>query len=175
MSLISFNSNPRSGICKGCGKQTPRFESSRRLAIWCSAECRRKYSHGTKTIEQRRIDQARYHAKHREKIAATAFAKRQTAEGRAIHRLKKAQRRQRVKNHTGNRLTTPWLRALLGLDSCAYCLAPLRNGTRSLEHVTPLARGGLHDEDNVVLACMPCNMAKGAKTLLEFTAPDVFA
>lgn len=67
---------------------------------------------------------------------------------------------------------------------CYYCLTPLvppstkkadkaaliadgmRQGT--IDHLTPLARGGNYDDANMVLACLECNAAKGTMTLGEF-------
>lgn len=48
---------------------------------------------------------------------------------------------------------------------CAYCgcHAPVLE----LDHVVPLARGGIHDRTNIVPACKSCNSSKGAKLLLE--------
>ncbi|MFF1597710.1 HNH endonuclease [Streptomyces mirabilis] len=49
--------------------------------------------------------------------------------------------------------------------SCAYC-----NGVAThLDHVVPLARGGEDVEANIVPACAPCNLSKGAKTLAEWS------
>jgi 5-methylcytosine-specific restriction endonuclease McrA len=45
---------------------------------------------------------------------------------------------------------------------CAYCLAPATD----IEHMIPLARGGLHELSNVVPACRQCNASKGARTPL---------
>ena len=44
--------------------------------------------------------------------------------------------------------------------SCFYCgkVAKL-----TLDHVIPLSKGGTHSVGNLVAACLPCNMAKGAK------------
>lgn len=53
-------------------------------------------------------------------------------------------------------------------DACAYC------GTKerlTIEHLTPLSRGGKNEVGNVVPACSPCNTTKNAKTAEEF-APD---
>jgi HNH endonuclease len=49
---------------------------------------------------------------------------------------------------------------------CAYCLQPMDVVT--MEHVTPLTRGGLHDIGNVVPACVECNAKKYYKNLLEW-------
>lgn len=39
---------------------------------------------------------------------------------------------------------------------------------RTLEHLTPVARGGTHNIDNLDLAHYGCNSSKGAKTLEEY-------
>lgn len=59
-------------------------------------------------------------------------------------------------------LRDEWSRA------CAYCGAagvPL-----NIEHVRPRSRGGSDRISNLVLACMPCNTAKGSWSLTRFLA-----
>lgn len=53
-------------------------------------------------------------------------------------------------------------------DACAYCDAtrvPL-----NIEHLTPRSRGGTNRISNLVLACVPCNEAKGTKPVEVFLA-----
>lgn len=45
-------------------------------------------------------------------------------------------------------------------NACAYCGS---DGPLHLDHVEPLARGGLHTPDNLVPACQRCNLSKQAK------------
>lgn len=70
---------------------------------------------------------------------------------------------------------------------CYYCLRPFphkesvrnRLGKRykrgyitaiyDIEHLVPISRGGSNYPYNVVLACAPCNIAKGTQTDKEFT------
>ncbi|MGW5637138.1 HNH endonuclease [Streptomyces sp. NPDC003832] len=47
---------------------------------------------------------------------------------------------------------------------CAYC----GREAAHLDHVEPLAKGGADKESNIVPACAPCNLSKGAKTLAEW-------
>jgi 5-methylcytosine-specific restriction endonuclease McrA len=42
---------------------------------------------------------------------------------------------------------------------CFYCQAPLK-GYGSVDHYIPIALGGTHDPQNIVLACLPCNWRK---------------
>lgn len=52
--------------------------------------------------------------------------------------------------------------------ACAYCLrtdVPL-----TIEHMTPVSRGGSHTASNIIPACKSCNCSKHARTVLEFVA-----
>ena len=51
-------------------------------------------------------------------------------------------------------------RAWLFNNACAYCGS---DGPLHLDHVEPLALGGLHTPDNLVPACQRCNLSKHAK------------
>lgn len=62
-------------------------------------------------------------------------------------------------------------------DGCVYCgrqmsfsvmktYNPLR---ASIEHVVPIARGGLHVRNNVRLACLECNLRKNKKLVEEWS------
>lgn len=56
-------------------------------------------------------------------------------------------------------------RAVFARDGhrCQYCGRPAEN----LDHVVPRSRGGLHDWENVVAACRPCNARKEDRLLSE--------
>lgn len=47
---------------------------------------------------------------------------------------------------------------------CAYCGKKLQRLTQ--DHVTPLSKGGSHTWDNIVPACLPCNLKKYNKAPL---------
>lgn len=47
-------------------------------------------------------------------------------------------------------------------------LPPLHPKARTIEHLTPLHRGGRHDIDNIDFAHRSCNASKGTKTLEEY-------
>ena len=45
----------------------------------------------------------------------------------------------------------------------------------SIDHLIPVARGGTNEESNLVLACLRCNISRGAKSpheYLQFRALD---
>lgn len=52
--------------------------------------------------------------------------------------------------------------------NCYYCHAEMTGRTKSLDHKTPLSRGGEHSITNVVVACKSCNTRKHNKTEAEF-------
>lgn len=54
------------------------------------------------------------------------------------------------------------------LGCCVWCTAPIETEQRTLDHVTPRAHGGTDSTRNLVTACLTCNSARGAKTLLQF-------
>lgn len=52
--------------------------------------------------------------------------------------------------------------------TCFYCQKALTFDAATIDHLTPLSRGGNHTGKNVKLACLPCNSRKGNRTLDEF-------
>lgn len=48
--------------------------------------------------------------------------------------------------------------------TCAYCDAPAEH----LDHVVAISRGGADAAHNLLPACAPCNLAKGARSLAEW-------
>jgi 5-methylcytosine-specific restriction endonuclease McrA len=48
-----------------------------------------------------------------------------------------------------------------GVTSCYWCKEPITLDTSTIEHIVPLARGGLDNANNRTLACKPCNEARG--------------
>ena len=52
---------------------------------------------------------------------------------------------------------------------CSYCRGPL-SFAASLDHKTPIARGGRHTLENLAVCCTRCNALKGSWTAEEFRA-----
>ncbi len=44
---------------------------------------------------------------------------------------------------------------------CHWCQSVLTLDTSTIDHVIPIARGGLDNDNNRVLSCEPCNTARG--------------
>ena len=79
------------------------------------------------------------------------------------HRVGRSRRRARLRAARGL-LTYGIIQHLLVVQGgeCAYCPAKLSSGFH-LDHIMPLALGGLNADDNVQLLCPPCNQNKGAR------------
>jgi hypothetical protein len=59
---------------------------------------------------------------------------------------------------------------------CHYCEVKLDlHGDWHIEHQTPLSRGGPDRMENMVAACVPCNIKKGTKTEEEFRSTGINA
>ena len=47
---------------------------------------------------------------------------------------------------------------------CQYCTRKITRAEATYDHVVPRAQGGRTGWDNIVIACVPCNQAKGGRT-----------
>lgn len=56
---------------------------------------------------------------------------------------------------------------LLQKGKCANCWVSIKGGYH-LDHITPLAKGGAHDDSNLQLLCPSCNYKKNAKDPIEW-------
>jgi hypothetical protein len=57
-----------------------------------------------------------------------------------------------------------YVEARLAVDpKCHYCPTILTYETATIEHLVPRSRGGTWMQENLVLACAPCNVKKGNK------------
>jgi len=52
-------------------------------------------------------------------------------------------------------------------SNCPYCGADISNDAH-LDHIYPIARGGLSSPENMVYCCKSCNIKKGQKGLIRF-------
>jgi len=48
--------------------------------------------------------------------------------------------------------------------TCPYCRRALHARQKTLDHVVPVSRGGIHSITNVLVCCRSCNMRKHART-----------
>ena len=62
---------------------------------------------------------------------------------------------------------TQWWKDKLKKDLCYHCGNKFKITELSMDHLTPLVRGGKTGKNNVVVSCKKCNKAKSFKTLVE--------
>lgn len=55
---------------------------------------------------------------------------------------------------------------------CAYCHEPIHPRDKTLDHVVPVSKGGVHSIANVVIACKSCNSRKHARTPDQWLSAD---
>lgn len=52
-------------------------------------------------------------------------------------------------------------------NTCAYCGKEFAFANLTLDHITPLSKGGKTRKNNLVLCCKECNQKKSDKAILE--------
>ena len=57
-----------------------------------------------------------------------------------------------------------WWKNILGKGLCHYCGATFKAVELTMDHVVPVARGGMSTKGNVVPACRKCNQEKKLHT-----------
>lgn len=53
-------------------------------------------------------------------------------------------------------------------EVCAYCATTV--GPFHIDHVAPLRKGGTNEDDNLCVACVPCNLSKKDRAVEEWRA-----
>lgn len=83
-------------------------------------------------------------------------------------RLKTAKRRAQ-KKISGCKLSKDIIKKLFNQqdNKCVYCNIDISNNFH-LDHIMPLALGGLHTDENIQLLCPRCNLKKGSKHPIDF-------
>lgn len=171
--------------CKACGKTPERAAYLKQYRADHAEYYREKHTEFRKrNREKLRVksrehydpEKAReYYEQNREHRTAYARDYRTTGKGRAVESLHRAQRRAGISS--GDQSIT--LRDVFDRDGgrcrlcgglCDYDDFTLRQGVTivgdnypSIDHITPLSRGGTHTWDNVQLAHMHCNRVKSNK------------
>ena len=96
-------------------------------------------------------------------IAGTKKALKQVTPEQAIGMCFKAPTCQGVTDKRTPKASRKQRKAMLvkGLDRCRWCKTLLTIDTSTVEHIIPLARGGLDNANNKTLACYDCNQSRG--------------
>ena len=97
-----------------------------------------------------------------------AYRQRHEGRVRANSRITNAIRATRISVTDDGTVTSAFLHDLYSTVNCYYCEEPTSRFKRTADHKIPLARGGLHSADNMVMACQGCNSSKRDMTDEEF-------
>ncbi len=69
-------------------------------------------------------------------------------------------------NNKDSALTDQDIRSIFDRDkSCVYCG---NKGKLSFDHIIPISKGGKSNLNNLVLACMPCNLSKNKSDVIQW-------
>jgi len=110
-------------------------------------------------------DNPDYQARNRARVQQWRAENQATEEYKLANRTKETRRRSRkTPDVSGEALAD-----ILASGPCVYCGAP----ATTVDHVTPLAKGGRHAVSNLVPACQPCNSSKAAKLLANWNQARV--
>ena len=139
--------------CKACGE--PIGPERRRDAEHCSRSCIEK----ERALSPERLRYIRQNQQNR--TAKTREWRRNNPAKASNHNL-----RRRNRTATGRLLERDWERACRRLSGrCFYCGVTAK---LTIDHVIPLSRGGTHTIGNVVPSCLPCNLRKGTRFVMEW-------
>jgi len=176
---------PKSIICKQCGEI--RSHCAKGLCVDCY-HCQYRKSHK----DERREYSHQYYITHKEQYSEYNRRWREThvEERREYHdqwrkshpdnhsqwcRTNKERRREQARANDHRRRARQRDATIEAVNEatiyardmhmCVYCGA---TNNLTLDHIVPLASGGTHCEDNLVVACLSCNCSKQDKPLEEW-------
>ena len=66
-----------------------------------------------------------------------------------------------------------WWKNQLGRGVCYHCEKRFHPFELTMDHLIPIARGGMSDKNNVVPSCKECNTKKGSKTRAEIALSEL--
>ena len=143
--------------CCECSKEWIRSEDRKRYDKRYSKENREKISRRTK----------KYNLANKERIrkSAKAWASKNKDRVRAIKHNYKARRRAIESDGVSSAELAKWVSGQV--KQCYWC-DKLCDDAYHIDHYKPLAGGGKHEIDNLVIACPTCNIRKNAKDPYEF-------
>lgn len=167
--------------CVACGQQKPRSAYRPRLggkpgsrgyspdglqSACRECESRRRACAWLFAATEQRLKKSESLRKWRGSEAGKAYRARQfkDPDHEKSYRRKRLERLARQDDGT---VTSAVLRAEFARTHCLYCANPMQTKDKQLDHMHPLALGGLHSASNVLVCCASCN---GRKSHLSY--PD---
>jgi 5-methylcytosine-specific restriction endonuclease McrA len=150
--------------CTKCKSTTNGFYKDLRLKSGEKSICKicdQSYMRSEMAIKRGRISQQGKVAKNKKQNDAKY---RSSPKGRIVAKNQKYKRRSVAGQ--GKIKHSEWLLLLAAFDgNCAYCM---QSGEITIDHITPLSKGGKNDRNNILPCCRTCNSKKQAKSFYSF-------
>ena len=118
----------------------------------------------------KRLEQCKqYRENNKDKIAEQRKQYYSTPQGQVVAFNINCRRRTREENQGSGITKEQWLEMMQYFDwKCAYSGEKLKKGTRTIDHIKPLSKGGEHEIWNVVPMYRPYNISKHDKDMEEW-------
>lgn len=180
LSAFSKASREKSGYqsaCKACRKSLYQAAQNERNKLRYADDPQYREKKRASVVASFDKNKDRYYAKRVEKYAKNKsfrhsvieYIKKWQAENNHRIRVYSARRRAKDVGADGD-FTADDVKQLLEKQQakCIYCGENISGRLYTIEHLTPLSRGGSNDVENIALACRSCNARKGDKLVTEF-------
>lgn len=162
--LASSRSRPRSKEQERAYRATPEYKAAhkRRMSAWMEINGDRYRASVRERSKKQRVIRAEKDKAWRKEYLKTERGKANVS--RYVHK-----RRMAIESKLSTLTAEEWAQIKSSqCERCAYCREVKR---LTMDHVIPISRGGVHTKENVVGACMPCNLSKSNKLLSEWNRP----
>ena len=155
-------------ICKTCGELTPPELHQWSKVNSCNGKKRWKRSaHCKPCLSQKSLQNQTKDPQKYKKIKERQREYRRILQQTNPEKFKNDKRKTKVrrvarqlKQSDGSVTQEECYRILNSRNDCLYCGAILDKENRSLDHLEPLSKGGLHSTANLVVCCRTCNIKK---------------
>lgn len=144
-------------LCMSCNKFHPFdcFSKTKRGLGGLAAYCKPCHAEKYRNKDKAKTATATYRIKHRERYLAS-------------HRVRTFEYKSRKSVTSDGSVTDELLKQLYGEPVCFYCKHETPRELRTIDHKTPLSKGGGHIASNLVMACWACNCSKRDLNEQEF-------
>ena len=156
-------------LCGICGKEfEPKHFNQKLCSEECKQQARRNSIEKYKKSEKGKEATKRWHQSDRFKENEKRYRQNPVARHKAVIRQKEY-----LKTHPEavekkrERDRQEYIAMLLVGNICYYCGCEIQD-KKTIDHKTPVIKGGTNENDNLVLSCLHCNTQKGSKTEDEY-------
>lgn len=106
------------------------------------------------------LAQKKYYNKNKEIIKIKAKEYYNSEKGKVVYKKARIKRKALIRNATTGNVD---LSKIISNKRCYWCNSKILDDKYHIDHYMPISKGGIHNNDNLVLSCPKCNLIKGAK------------